>query len=294
MSTNIIKPQPVPHKATLAKELMAGGIAGIIEVLIGYPTDVIKTRAQLASGKGMNMIALGVKLVKEEGFGILYRGIASPIFAEAPKRATKFAFNERYKSLLKKSDGTLTIPRAFLAGAMAGATEMFVNCPFEVIKIQMQKPDAKSLYKNTLDCAVKYIKKEGLWGLYRGSEPHLWKNIMWNGPYFGMIQLSKTLFPQPKGLNPTQIKLRNFYIGTTAGLVATFLATPFDMIKSRVQAGTSRAGKYVLPNLIDVFSKEGFWALQRGLGPRLIRFGPGGGVMLVAFDAVLEMLNKLF
>lgn len=29
----------------------------------------------------------------------------------------------------------------------------------------------------------------------------------------------------------------------------------------------------------------------RGLGPRLVRLGPGGGIMLVAFNAILDMLK---
>lgn len=32
-----------------------------------------------------------------EGFGTFYRGIVSPIMAEAPKRAIKFASNDQYK-----------------------------------------------------------------------------------------------------------------------------------------------------------------------------------------------------
>ena len=54
-----------------------------------YPTDVLKTRAQLhASGsQGMAQILRGI--VQAQGVAGLYRGIARPIFAAAPKRADK-------------------------------------------------------------------------------------------------------------------------------------------------------------------------------------------------------------
>jgi solute carrier family 25 2-oxodicarboxylate transporter 21 len=39
-------------------------------------------------------------IIAEEGAGNLYRGIISPILAEAPKRALKFSSNEQYKKLL--------------------------------------------------------------------------------------------------------------------------------------------------------------------------------------------------
>ncbi len=37
-------------------------------------------------------------IVRDEGPARLYRGIASPIVAEAPKRAAKFTFNEKFKA----------------------------------------------------------------------------------------------------------------------------------------------------------------------------------------------------
>jgi hypothetical protein len=37
----------------------------------------------------------------------LTAGIASPILAEAPKRAIKFSLNEKYKEAVKRKDGTL-------------------------------------------------------------------------------------------------------------------------------------------------------------------------------------------
>lgn len=69
--------------------------------------------------------------MREEGFTTLYRGIISPIFAEAPKRAIKFSTNEQYKKLFTNDLGKISTSGSFAAGALAGITEAFVNCPFE-------------------------------------------------------------------------------------------------------------------------------------------------------------------
>lgn len=121
--------------------LIAGGAAGTIEVLCMYPLDVVKTRMQLASGAttGPKTVFGTLRhIAASEGVGNLYRGIISPILAEAPKRACKFASNEQYKKLFAKANGDMTTFRLYLAGASAGATEAFVNTPFEVVKVRMQ------------------------------------------------------------------------------------------------------------------------------------------------------------
>lgn len=56
-------------------------------------------------------------MIAEEGAGNLYRGIMSPILAEAPKRAIKFASNEQYKKLLADEKGQMTTIRSAIAGA---------------------------------------------------------------------------------------------------------------------------------------------------------------------------------
>ena len=53
--------------------------------------------------------------------------------AEAPKRAAKFTFNEKYKQLLGQQ-------RYGLAGTLAGMSEALINCPFEVISAPPSPP----------------------------------------------------------------------------------------------------------------------------------------------------------
>jgi hypothetical protein len=111
-----------------------------------YPLDVVKTRMQLASGATAagapkSVFATLRHIAQTEGTANLYRGIISPILAEAPKRACKFASNEQYKKLVARADGSHTALRLYIAGAMAGATEAFVNTPFEVVKVRMQSKE---------------------------------------------------------------------------------------------------------------------------------------------------------
>lgn len=55
--------------------------------------QVAKTRQQLSGGKSISMVAIFRDIIANEGPANLYRGVLSPVMAEAPKRAIKFSLN---------------------------------------------------------------------------------------------------------------------------------------------------------------------------------------------------------
>eukprot|EP01080_Neovahlkampfia_damariscottae_P005300 gene5300-8918_t len=275
------------------KSVIAGGSAGIIEVLCMYPLDVVKTRTQLSTTKSLGVFQTLGNIVKEEGFTKLYRGITSPILAEAPKRAMKFTCNEIYKPIFTSKEGAITFVGSGAAGAMAGATETFVNCPFEVVKVRMQSKDNLKLYKNTMDAVVQIGKNEGILTLYKGFEAQLFRNAMWNGTYFALIPFVKNLAGPANSKSEELTK--KFISGSIAGTIATTTNTPFDVVKSRIQNQIGKENpKYVwsIPSIGTVFKEEGIRALYKGYAARLYRLGPGGGIMIVAFDQISEWLKK--
>jgi solute carrier family 25 2-oxodicarboxylate transporter 21 len=79
------------------------------------------------------------KIIKTEGPKALYRGILPPILVEAPKRAIKFAANEKYKHAYMHAFG-LSESKALsvLTGMSAGVTEAVIVATPDLIKIRMQ------------------------------------------------------------------------------------------------------------------------------------------------------------
>jgi len=279
------------HHLHFKEQVIAGATAGLVEVCIMYPLDVVKTRLQLQKGTGKYTTVLGTfkTIAAEEGAMNLYRGIMSPIMAEAPKRAVKFAANEQYKPLFADRNGNLSNLGAAYAGAAAGATEAVINCPFEVVKVRLQAPEALNLYKNTADAIVKITSSEGYRALYNGFETQLWRNVVWNSAYFGTIALTKQYMWKPQS-KPSEMA-RNFLAGFMAGTFATTLNTPLDVVKSRLQ-NVKGERLWAVQGLLKVFREEGFVALYKGYVPRILRLGPGGGIMLLAFDFVAGLLEK--
>jgi len=273
------------------KQVFAGAVAGLVEVLIMYPLDVVKTRLQLDKSTNKKSIVTIIQtIIREEGVGRLYRGILSPILAEAPKRAIKFSTNETYKGwFTNKQTGHLPYSGAFTAGALAGTTEAFANCPFEVVKVRLQAPENLALYKGTLDATLKIAQQEGVMALYKGFEAQVWRNAVWNGTYFLCIPVVKAVLWKPKTKSSEMFK--NFLAGFIGGTLGTTLNTPFDVVKSRTQNIKGQT-PWALVAMGKVYREEGFRALYKGYVPRIIRLGPGGGIMFLAFEFICNWLKE--
>lgn len=271
-----------------------------------YPLDVIKTRVQL-QGKvpvpGQDFYTgMGDcfrKIVKNEGASRLYRGIAAPIMMEAPKRATKFAANDSWGIFYRNLFGMekVTQPLAILTGATAGATESFVVVPFELVKIRLQDRASAGKYNGIMDCVLKTVKNEGPLALYNGLESTMWRHILWNAGYFGCIFQVKALMPKPAPGNKSQAMFTDFTSGAIGGTVGTILNTPMDVVKSRIQNSPKLAGSvpkynWAWPGLATIMKEEGFSALYKGFLPKVLRLGPGGGVLLVVYTAVIDQFRK--
>ncbi|EFC45440.1 mitochondrial carrier protein [Naegleria gruberi] len=282
------------HNVSMSVNVAAGGIAGVTEILIMYPLDVVKTRAQLYAGKTNNPGIVGTvsEIVKANGVKGLYRGILPPILMEAPKRAVKFTANAFFKKHFTGSDGVLSQTGAVLSGSCAGITEAFVVVPFELVKIRLQAKENLGLYKNTSDALTKIIKQEGIMTLYTGLESTMWRNATWNGGYFGLIHAVKSAMPKPN--SEGQRMFQDFVAGFLSGTFGTMLNTPFDVAKTRIQnqlPGTVHKYNWTLPALAKIYSEEGVKALYKGFVPKVLRLGPGGGVLLLVFNFAVRFMS---
>ncbi|RYP11953.1 hypothetical protein DL765_007532 [Monosporascus sp. GIB2] len=244
------------------------------------------TIRQLQTGKGVGadsyngMLDCFQKIVRNEGFSRLYRGISAPIMMEAPKRATKFAANDEWGKIYRKAFGAEKMNQSLsiLTGASAGATESFVVVPFELVKIRLQdKTSAAAEFKRFGIC----LRAWAVMLTYRS---------------FGCIFQVRGLLPKAE-TKKAQIT-NDIVAGTVGGTVGTILNTPMDVVKSRIQNSPKVPGQVPKYNWAwgacgTVMKEEGFGALYKGFLPKVLRLGPGGGILLVVFTGVMDFFRTM-
>ncbi|PVU87451.1 hypothetical protein BB559_006047 [Furculomyces boomerangus] len=281
-------------------QFAAGAIAGVSEILCMYPLDVVKTRFMLQVGKSegqyKSIADAFRRIIKEEGPRVLYRGIIPPILVEAPKRAIKFAANDQYGRFYLKAfnQDKMTQPLAIFTGVSAGLTEAVIVSTPELLKIRLQAKENAGRYSGMVDCVKKVYRAEGAMAFFNGMEATMWRHALWNGGYFGSIFLIRDLLPKPESKKGTLFI--NFVAGAIGGTIGTTLNTPTDVVKTRIQAYMPSQGPKIYFNniqgILHIAKHEGFSALYKGYVPKVLRLGPGGGILLVVYDQ--NRFEKLF
>lgn len=313
----------LPHKrlSVLQQSIQAGynfglgAIAGGIGAAAVYPIDLVKTRLQnqravLASERlyhgGIDCFK---KVIHNEGFLGLYRGLLPQLVGVAPEKAIKLAMNDLVRSLLRKGDGSITVPCEAMAGACAGASQVIFTNPLEIVKIRLQvQGESARLAGHQRVGAVSIVKELGLRGLYKGAAACLLRDIPFSAIYFTVYShVKKDLFGEGQLVSPQSAtkgaelkKLAAWELllsGALAGMPAAYLATPADVIKTRLQV-VARTGQQTYSGIPDAFSKilreEGFTAFFKGGLARVLRSSPQFGVTLVSYELLQRYLPNPF
>lgn len=148
-------------------------------------------------------------------------------------------------------------------------------------------------YSGPLHCLVTVAREEGLRGLYKGSSALLLRE----GHSFATYFLSYAMLCEwltPAGHSQPDV-LGVLVAGGCAGVLAWAVATPMDVIKSRLQADGQGQHRYrgLLHCVVTSVREEGPRVLFKGLALNCCRAFPVNMVVFVAYEAVLRLTQSL-
>ncbi|EFA86232.1 EF-hand domain-containing protein [Heterostelium album PN500] len=266
-----------------------GSVAGAIGATAVYPIDLVKTRMQNQRAVDPSQRIYNNswdcfrKVLKNEGFVGLYRGLGPQLVGVAPEKAIKLTVNDLLRNLFgDKSKGEIYLPLEILAGAGAGASQVMFTNPLEIVKIRLQVQGKGGA------TAMQIVRELGFSGLYKGAGACLLRDIPFSAIYFPAYAKMKTLLADKDGnIAPKDL----FISGMVAGIPAASLVTPADVIKTRLQV-KAKSGEQTYDGIRDcaqkIWREEGFRAFFKGCVARVFRSSPQFGVTLLSY----EMLQK--
>lgn len=254
-----------------------GALTGLIEAIVCYPTEFVKTQLQLQSKSAPEFTGImdcGMKTVKKHGPVGLYRGALPLIIGSSGKQAARWTGYETVLNKLKDDKGGVSMTARIFAGACGGVTEaIFAVTPIETLKTRVTDDMRRGTgnYSGSFDACVKIIKSEGPMGLYMGLIPTIAKQATNQAVRFPVQYLAKqAMTGGDKKLESSPIY--NGAAGAVAGAVSVLATMPQDTIKTRMQ-GEEAKKLYsgTLDCLKQVVKNEGIMFLYAGTWPRMIR-----------------------
>ncbi|KAL9008507.1 MAG: hypothetical protein Q9173_006370, partial [Seirophora scorigena] len=178
------------------RTVIAGFGAGITESLLAVtPFESIKTTLiddRKSAKPRMRGFLHGSSIIwRERGLRGFFQGFAPTTARQAANSATRFGsyttikqFAQGYVAPGEKLGSIST----FGIGGLAGLITVYVTQPLDTIKTRMQSIEARKEYKNSVACATRIFKDEGVLTFWSGAVPRLARLILSGGIVFTMYE----------------------------------------------------------------------------------------------------------
>lgn len=194
-------------------EIIAGGLAGFTQTLIGHPLDTVK------------VLVINRKKIELRN---LYRGSLSPMTSSVFVNAQTF-YSYNY---LRERNWNI-----FNSGFITGIGISFIECPSELVKIRMQ------IGKSTYSQAIREI---GWRHLYHGITATCGRNSIALALYFSTYEWGMNSLSFDPSYN-------SLISGGLAGVICWTIPYPIDCIKTQIQSDLTYKAKPNFKNLYRGF-----------------------------------------
>lgn len=288
-----------------SNDFISGSLAGIVQVLLGQPLDMMKVRMQTKPLEYKTLIQTGKKILQSEGPFGFYKGTLSPLCGisfcvaiqfSSNEAAKNFFMNRNYSVKSNKDPTKLSLLQYIYSGIFAGFCNSFVMSPVELfrIKMQVQSKDSAVQYNGTVECAKKIFQNYGIRGVYQGLCSTILRECPAYAIYFGIYE---TLMQRSLNKYNSKSEIPLLHITTYGALAGVFLwvgTFPFDVIKSRIQADNIQDRKYksILQTFNHIVKENGVGGLYKGLPPCLVRAPFTNAATFLTFEIASKHLNK--
>lgn len=142
------------------------------------------------------------------------------------------------------------------SGGLAGACQIIITTPMELLKIQMQDagrvksgPGAPKL--SAWGLTKDLVRAKGILGLYKGTGATALRDVSFSVVYFPLFARLNALGPRKDDGSGEAVFYWSFLGGCVAGSTAALAVNPFDVIKTRLQLLNKAEGEATYNGVVD-------------------------------------------
>ncbi|KAI0307473.1 dicarboxylic acid transporter [Multifurca ochricompacta] len=250
----------------------------------------MQTLKTIPGEKPMSAFTILRTTMAMSGVRSLYTGVTASILRQMTYSLVRLGSYEKMKLSLSR-EGQASSWRLLVAAMVAGGLGGVAGNPADVLLVRMtsdmlRPPEKRYNYSNVLAGLVSLVKSEGMRGLTRGVGTNTIRAVLMNGSQVGSYDFFKSKLMH-RVVPVLNVKLKDNILlhsvsSCLAGLVATTVCAPADVLKSRLmsQSGNASPMRILRRSLRD----EGPGFLFRGWTPAFIRLGPNTILLFVFFE----------
>ncbi|CAG7874122.1 unnamed protein product [Brassica rapa] len=295
---------------------LAGAGGGIIAQLLTYPLQTVNTRQQTERDlkrekkKKLGTFQHMCQVVRQEGWGRLYGGLAPSLVGTAASQGVYYYFYQVFRNQVESAalkqkkkglgDGSVGMFSSLLVAALAGSVNVLMTNPIWVIVTRMQthkkmpkglqtvpeppSTDVEALVPveprpyGTFNTIREIFDEAGVTGFWKGVIPTL---IMVCNPAMQFMlyetMLSKLKKKRALKGSTNVTALETFLLGAVAKLGATVTTYPLLVVKSRLQAKQVTTGdkrqhyKGTVDAILKMIRYEGLHGFYKGMSTKIVQ-----------------------
>lgn len=204
-----------------------------------------------------------INVIKSEKLFGLWRGTVPSLVRAVPGIGLHFTTVTYLQNIICTSQGKCQ-PSALEAGLIGATSRTFAGLillPVTVIKTRYES--GLFAYRGMLHALQDTYLHHGIRGLYSGLTPTLLRDVPYSGIYY-------MFFTQLTSFNPDKKAEKVFASGLLAGIAASLITQPFDVVKTHMQIHSTTHSN-VSRSVLLVFKSGGVNSFFLGMVPRIMR-----------------------
>jgi len=209
------------------------------------------------------MTGVATNVVAQENLLGLWRGVVPSLVRTVPGVGLYFSSMHWMKATV--CEGRPSHLQSVLIGSSARAFAGSVMIPFTVIKTRFESSSYN--YKSTSQAFRNIMQVEGLRGLTSGLGPTLFRDVPFSGLYLMFYEQLKSMVPTD--IRQTNPSAAHFISGLSAGILASLVTQPADVIKTNMQLDRDNRG--LTRTVKNIYRQQGIGGFSKGMAPRMLR-----------------------